>query len=199
MIQTRTTKERILGAAKTIMLEKGFHAVGLNEILKSEQVPKGSFYHHFESKEQCGVEMLRYYVSDASAHKRRMLLSSAPEANPRLRLITYLESIIASFIANDGKCPCLVLKLASEVSDFSESMRQVLVDGYQEWIGITEAAIREGLEKGALRCEMEPRLAAMVINDFWTGALQRASVERNSEPLRETLSFITQRIILHPS
>lgn len=199
MTVERSTKERILDAARTIMLEKGFHAVGLNEILKSEQIPKGSFYHHFESKEQFGVEMLRHYVSDASAYKRRMLLSSEPEANPRLRLITYLESMIAGFMANEGKCPCLVVKLASEVSDFSESMRAVLADGYQEWIGITEATIREGLEKGALRCEVDPRIAAMVIGDLWTGAMQRASVERNAGPLRATLAFITQQLILSPA
>ena len=198
-MEPRSTKERILDAAQAIMLEKGFHGVGLNEILKSERVPKGSFYHHFESKEQFGVEILRHYVSDASAHKRRMLLSSEPEANPRLRIITYLESTIAGLMANKGKCPCLVVKLASEVSDFSDAMRQVLADGYQEWIGISEAAIREGLEKGALRCRMDPRLAAMVIGDLWTGAMQRASVERNAEPLRATLNFITQEIILTPS
>ena len=64
----RPTKERILDAAEQIMLEKSFHSVGLNEILKAVGVPKGSFYHHFESKEQFGVEMLKHYVADAVAN-----------------------------------------------------------------------------------------------------------------------------------
>ena len=64
----RTTKERILDAAEGLMLEKSFHSVGLTEILEAVKVPKGSFYHHFKSKEQFGVEMLKRYVANASAY-----------------------------------------------------------------------------------------------------------------------------------
>ncbi|MCW0220810.1 MAG: TetR/AcrR family transcriptional regulator, partial [Prosthecobacter sp.] len=69
----RTTKERILDAAEGLMLEKSFHSVGLNEILAAVKVPKGSFYHHFESKEQFGVEMLKHYVTNSVAYKTRLL------------------------------------------------------------------------------------------------------------------------------
>ena len=193
-----TTKERILDAAQAIMLEKSFHSVGLNEILKAEGIPKGSFYHHFESKEQFGVELLRHYVATAHAYKRRMLLSSEPENDPRKRLITFFESNVASLMANEGKCPCLMLKLASEVAESSEAMRQVLADSYQESIGILEAVIREGLEKKLLRCDRDPQIAAMLIGDLWTGAMQRASVERSVEPLRKAIDFIFEDLILQP-
>jgi len=198
MSDDRSTKDRILDAAQTIMLEKSFHSVGLNEILKSEEVTKGSFYHHFESKEQFGVELLQHYITKANAYKRRMLLSSEPEANPRNRIITFLESSIASFMSNEGKCPCLVLKLTNEVSDFSDPMRQVLVEGAQEGIAITESVIREGLQKKTLRCELDSHTTAVLISDLWIGAMQRASVERSSEPLRTALGFITDKLLCSP-
>ena len=198
MSAERSTKERIFDAAEAIMLEKSFHSVGLNEILKSEQVPKGSFYHHFESKEQFGVEMLKHYVSNASDYKRRILLSTEPEPNPRQRLLTYLESTIAAFMANEGKCPCLVGKLASEVSDFSDAMRQVLAEGCKEWAGITEMLLREGLKKNLLTCPQDPALTAGLIGDLWTGAMQRASIERRAEPLRTTMDFIASTLIPSP-
>ncbi len=140
-----TTKERIFDAAEAIMLEKSFHSVGLNEILKAVQVPKGSFYHHFESKDQFGIEMLRHYVDAATAYKKRMLLSDELEADPRQRMLTFFESSIAKFMENEGKCPCLVIKLASEVTDLNDGMRQVLADGYKEWNRITATLIAEGL------------------------------------------------------
>ena len=195
MSTERSTKERIFDAAEAIMLEKSFHSVGLNEILRSEHVPKGSFYHHFESKEQFGVEMLKHYVANASAYKRRMLLSSEPESNPRQRLLTYLESTIAAFMANEGKCPCLVGKLASEVAEFSDAMRQVLAEGNKEWTDITEALLREGLQKNLLTCPQGPAATAGLIGDLWTGAMQRASIERNAEPLRATLDFISSQLV----
>jgi AcrR family transcriptional regulator len=64
-----TTKERILEAAEEMMLSKSFHSVGLREILKAVKVPRGSFYHHFSSKEQFGVELLQHYVN---AHTQRL-------------------------------------------------------------------------------------------------------------------------------
>ncbi len=198
MTPKQTTKERILDAAQAIMLEKSFHSVGLNEILQAEGIPKGSFYHHFESKEQFGVELLRHYVATVHAYKRRMLLSSEPESDPLKRLITYFESNIASLIANEGKCPCLMVKLASEVSESSDAMRQVLADSHQEAIGIMEAVIREGVGKKLLRCTRDPRVTAMLIGDLWTGAMQRATVERNVEPLRKAIAFIFGDLILPP-
>ena len=194
----QTTKERILDAAEEIMLEKSFHSVGLNEILKAVGVPKGSFYHHFDSKEDFGVEMLKHYVADASAYKRRVLHSTEPEPNPRNRLLTFLESTVARFIEHQGKCPCLVLKLASEVADFSEPMRKVLSDGQEEWDGIVESVIREGVEKGAISSEVDPIMTARLTGSLWTGAMHHAVISRNAEPLRRALEFIEAKLLPKP-
>jgi TetR/AcrR family transcriptional repressor of nem operon len=189
------TKVRIIEAAEELMLEKSFHSVGLNEILKAVKVPKGSFYHYFDSKEQFGVEMLKHYVADASAYKRRLFLSSDTESNPRRRLLTYLESSIAKFLEYEGKCPCLVVKLASEVASFSESMREVLAEGHKESASITEALIREGIENGAIQGRRDPVFTASVIEALWTGAMQHAMLSRNAEALRNAQQFIADDLI----
>jgi TetR/AcrR family transcriptional repressor of nem operon len=197
VMSDRTTKERILDAAEGLMLEKSFHAVGLNEILKAVKVPKGSFYHHFESKEQFGVEMLRHYVAESTAYKTRLLLPPNPEPDPLLRLLTYFESIIAKATEAQGKCPCLVIKLASEVGTFSEPMRQVLAEGTREWTGVFQSVLEEGLETGAVALQTSPSLMAPVILDLWTGAMQRAATTRSVTPLREAIAFL--KSVLAPS
>src|ERR1700749_1826416 len=95
---TPTTKERILDAAEEIMLQKSFHSVGLNEILSAVKVPKGSFYHYFQSKEQFGVELLKHYVADASAYKRKALLTTELSADPAERLAAYFDMNIANLM-----------------------------------------------------------------------------------------------------
>ena len=193
-----TTKERILDAAEELMLEKSFHSVGLTEILKAVKVPKGSFYHHFESKEQFGVEMLKHYVAGASGYKRRVLLATEPEENPRRRVLSFMNSTIEAFRDGGGKCPCLVIKLASEVADFSDAMREVLEEGHREWNAILEAVIREGIEKKALKCTDEPAKVASLINDLWSGAIQRATILRSPEPLENALGFIAGELLREP-
>lgn len=187
---SKETKERILDAAETIMLEKGFNGVGLNEVLKAVKVPKGSFYHYFPSKEQFGVELLQHYLAESNANKRRMLLSTSPEPNPFLRLITYLEGSIAKSCECGGKCPCLVLKLASEVSGFSDPMRQVLADGTTEGLGIMRQVLDEAVEKKLIRPDINTTEAAEFIHDMWIGAMHRAQVFLSVEPLRAAVGSI---------
>ena len=45
------TRQHILETGQRIIAGKGFASVGLNEILTTAGVPKGSFYHYFDSKE----------------------------------------------------------------------------------------------------------------------------------------------------
>src|SRR5947207_15290281 len=107
-ITAPTTKERILEAAEEIMLQKSFHSVGLNEILSAVKVPKGSFYHYFQSKEQFGVELLKHYVADASAFKRKALLTNDLSEDPFERVMAYFTLNIASLMENVCQCSCLV-------------------------------------------------------------------------------------------
>jgi TetR/AcrR family transcriptional repressor of nem operon len=192
----RTTKERILDAAEGLMLEKSFHSVGLTEILEAVKLPKGSFYHHFESKEQFGVELLKHYVADATAYKTQMLLSPTPEADPLRRLLSFFEGTICRILESKGKCPCLVLKLAAEVADMSEPMREVLAAGNREWIAILEQVLQEGIEKNKIAPTVHPAKMAVILHDLWNGAMQRSAISRDATPPRDALNFI--RTLLTP-
>ena len=70
--QFSDTREHLLATGESIILGKGFSAVGLAEILGCAGVPKGSFYHYFRSKEQFGTALLeRYfdrYLADPAAN-----------------------------------------------------------------------------------------------------------------------------------
>src|SRR4030095_10525656 len=105
-IAVATTKERILDAAEDLMLAKSFHSVGLNEILSAVKVPKGSFYHYFPSKEQFGVELIRHYVSETTAFKRRMLLTDQLSDNPYERMVTYWHGVVAKSDDGCGQSAC---------------------------------------------------------------------------------------------
>ena len=194
---TATTKERILEAAEEIMLQKSFHSVGLNEILSAVKVPKGSFYHYFQSKEQFGVELLKHYVADASAFKRRALLTNELAENPLDRLMALLEMSIARLFESGCQRGCLVVKLSTEVATFSDDMRAVLADGMRDWCACLEQLVVEGQKKDAIRKPLDPAGTAAMLQDLWMGASQRAQVERSVAPLRAAAHFV--RTFLTPN
>ncbi len=187
---TATTKERILDAAEELMTTKSFHSVGLNEILSAVKVPKGSFYHYFPSKEQFGVELVKHYVADASAWKRRMLLSEELDPNPLERLSSYMNGAITDIFEANCQQSCLVLKLSAEVCTMSDGMRAELAAGMREWNSIFTKLIREGQAKGVMRGDIDPEATGAMVHDYWMGALHRMLAERSVAPLKAAASFI---------
>ena len=45
-----TTRDRILEAAQTLILEKGYSGATLDDILRATKMTKGAFFHHFKGK-----------------------------------------------------------------------------------------------------------------------------------------------------
>jgi TetR/AcrR family transcriptional repressor of nem operon len=188
------TKERILEAAEEIMWKRSFHSVGLNEILKAVGVPKGSFYHWFESKEDFGVELLRHYIAEATDEKNHAFFSDEVEKNPMPRLLSFLETSVGKFHDNGKRCPCLVLKLASEVTDLSEPMREVLAEGMATWLGLLAGVFDEAKVLGHISADIDSMHEAEIFRDLWAGAIQRATILKSTEPMRRALAFLETRV-----
>ena len=55
-------KDRLLDQGVALLLEKGYHATGLKEILDTVQIPKGSFYNYFDSKEAFAAAAITHYI-----------------------------------------------------------------------------------------------------------------------------------------
>ena len=185
---TISTKDRILDAAEELMLTKSFHSVGLAEILAAVKVPKGSFYHHFRSKEQFGVELISHYVKGHTACLEKF--SATPNIKALQKLVDYWGYQIGQVTTSDCKECCLVVKLSLEVANFSEPMRAALAEGLKTWRAIYESLVREGQSDRSIRKELDPVEAAAAIQDTWQGAMQRMQVERSVAPLRSAAQFL---------
>lgn len=184
------TKERILDAAVGIVLEKGFSGVGINEILKAVNVPKGSFYHWFASKEQFGVELLKYFGSKAQGYTRKWLGKTDSIPNAYERLVALYEARLSMTLEQDCQQGCLISKLTAEVSSWSAPMREVVAASYDEAVLLLRQVIEEGQQQGSIRKSLDASQAANVIHDAWLGAYLRSTAGHQVQPLREALQFI---------
>ncbi len=71
--QSQDTRTGLLVAAERIFANKGYAAVGINEVLSSVGVPKGSFYHYFSSKDAFGEAVLERYFEEYLAEMDRIM------------------------------------------------------------------------------------------------------------------------------
>lgn len=61
MRQDKGIKEQFIITASKLFEEKGYYAVGINEILRESKAPKGSLYYYFPNgKEELAIESIRY-------------------------------------------------------------------------------------------------------------------------------------------
>lgn len=55
------TKNRIIKCSAELFFKNGYNATGISEILKAAEIPKGSFYFHFDSKKSVAAAVAVYY------------------------------------------------------------------------------------------------------------------------------------------
>ncbi len=190
---TSGVRQSILETGQRIMAGKGFSAVGLNEVLAAAQVPKGSFYHYFDSKEAFGEKMLDNYFEDYLAELETALCS--PGLTMAQRLMAYWQhwQETQSFFDCQGKC--LAVKLGAEVADLSEAMRLALKRGTTGIVTRLSAAIEAGVAEGSLSIDGDPGCTAQSLYQLWLGASVMVKIVRSTQPFESAM--MTTRQILH--
>src|SRR6202021_2054786 len=115
-----SAREEIVQAGLKCLVEKGFNAVGVQDITDTAGVPKGSFYNHFESKEALGVEIVERYGAD----KRRRELLADKSIPPVERLRRHHERLTTLCADARFERGCILGNFSAELSNQSEVIRE---------------------------------------------------------------------------
>lgn len=183
------TRSRILSQGRALVLAQGFGGLGLTELLTASGVPKGSFYYYFASKEAFGCAMLDAYVADYLDALDAIIARPRPAAER-------LDSFFSAALAGDAGSMadrCLVVKLAAEIADLSEDMRQILDDGVAAVCDRLAILLRQGAEDGSVIAQPDPESAAALLYSQWLGAAIIAKLSRRPGPLEQALADTRRR------
>lgn len=175
------TKTALLEVGMDMMMEKGYTNTGIQEILSALSVPKGSFYHYFDSKENYAVEIIHHFDQQYSATLMRTLRN--PQQTPLERLRTYCEAGKEKLAAQDCRKGCLIGNLSQEMADQSEVLRQELSKVIRKWRDMFAACIDEGQKAGEISKKWTPDHMAEFFASAWGGAVMRSKTVKNTEPL----------------
>ena len=64
---THPTKQRLLDAGIEMLLRRGYNDLGIESVLSATRIPRGSFYHHFGSKEDFALAAVDAYMVQVHA------------------------------------------------------------------------------------------------------------------------------------
>lgn len=194
--KSEATRQHILNTSFKLVLHKGFVGVGLQEILTTCGVPKGSFYYYFASKEAFGCALLQQYLADYKVKIDQLILQE--ERSAYARLVALWQAWIDDPCHNEGGWAenCLIVKLAAEVSDLSEDMRQILNFGVSKLTERIVNLLSDGQQDGSIPQHIEPEKMAQTMYQLWLGAALLAKLAQNKQPLY--LALETTQQLLKP-
>ncbi|WP_394755292.1 TetR/AcrR family transcriptional regulator [Rhodoferax sp.] len=203
LIDQSGAKHHILDCGERLVASKGFVGVGLAEILSVAGVPKGSFYHYFNSKERFGEELLARYMERYLGQLDALLQSDGTPARARLmRYWSYWNVTQCGIAGADCAEPqagakCLIVKLSAEVADISETMRLTLRDGTDRVVQRLAQCLQEARVDGSVPCALVADATALTLYELWLGASLLAKLRRDGSPFEHALR--STELLLGPS
>jgi TetR/AcrR family transcriptional repressor of nem operon len=179
----RDTRERLLAAGIAGFHANGFNGTGVEQITKTAEVPKGSFYNFFESKDAFAAEVIDLYFDRHRVKLKEFLGDST--LSPLARLRGYFEERTAFFESLGFQRGCMMGNLSVETSDQNETMRLRLEVNFNSWSGVFAQVIREAQVQGEISTKINPEVLANFLLNSWEGALLRMKAERSVKPLED--------------
>lgn len=190
---TQSTRQHILDIGYKLIVAKGFSCVGLSQLLQAAEVPKGSFYHYFKSKEQFGEALIQGYFDSYKSDLDNLFGNTSLSGYERL--MTYWQRWLTAQTQGCIDQKCLVVKLSAEVADLSETMRLALLRGSAVVIQQLNDCIAAGVKDGSI-AEQESQSTAEMLYHMWLGASLMNKLGHSSDALDRALE--TTRSVLQP-
>ena len=125
MIETEIkheSKAKLLQAALRVIRAKGYSATRIEDICAAAGLSKGSFFHHFESKEAVALAAANYWIESTGA-----LFASAPYhafPDPVDRLLAYVDFRKSLIMGDLPNFTCLVGTMVQETYDTHPAIRE---------------------------------------------------------------------------
>ncbi|MFH9402660.1 TetR/AcrR family transcriptional regulator [Streptomyces sp. NPDC017638] len=149
MGRTSEAKRKILTVAHALIEQRGYTALGVAEICRAAEVPKGSFYHFFESKESLALAVIDEHWAAEQRDWMRILSS---DADPLERLRTLFEETEGEQRAGQKSCGtvqgCMLGNLSLELSNQADAVRARLQEIFESQTDMVESVIVEARERG---------------------------------------------------
>jgi TetR/AcrR family transcriptional regulator, transcriptional repressor for nem operon len=184
----------LLDAGLSIFIQQGYNHTGIQEIVDYVQIPKGSFYNYFASKEDFGVQVIHHYAAQVAANLDLALQREDVDALASLR--DFFKQLIASYELKQYREGCLVGNCAAELADASDVIRAALVNALAGWRERTAHLLAQSQANGQVRADLQADFLADFLWNSFEGALLRMKIEKSLAPLEQWYQLMLEDFIL---
>lgn len=188
------SRVKLLEASLRVMRTKGYNATRVEDLCEAAGVTKGSFFHHFKSKEEIGVAAADYWTETTSA-----LFASAPyhcHADPLDRLLAYIDFRKQLLAGELPQITCLAGTLVQEIYDSEPKIRDACERSIRGHAETLEADIAEAMRQRGIEADWTPASLALHTQAVIQGALLLAKATSDTQVAADSLDHLRRYIEL---
>ena len=182
------SRTRLLSAALTLIRTNGLTATRVDDICAAAGLSKGSFFHHFESKEALAVAAARHW-SELTGD----LFASAPyhaPSDPLDRVLAYLEFRKALVQGDVPQFTCLVGTMVQEAYHSNPAIRDACEASISGHAHTLVADIAAAKRKYAARASWSPESLALHTQAVIQGAFILSKAQNSAGPAIESIEHL---------
>jgi TetR/AcrR family transcriptional repressor of nem operon len=176
-------RDNLLNQGVTLLMKQGYHGTGLQEILDAVNVPKGSFYNYFGSKEDFGAEVIQHYIDPFITQLTAYLKQSDTDALDAIQ--RYFNELISELEKSEFKGGCLLGNLMGEIGDTSDVCQKSLQTAVTRYRNLLQSGLAKAQQQGTVRSDKSAEEMADLLLNAWQGALLRMKIEKSAAPVKQ--------------
>ena len=189
------TREALIEAGIEQLSEHGYHGTGIKQILDEVNVPKGSFYNFFASKEAFVAEVINHYSRNLLNQLTEFMEGEGKVLTPIEQLRAIYRYSLKQYASHEFKKSCLVGSIATEISAESEMCRLELERAMKKWLTFFSAIFAQAQAQQLVRDDISPTDMASVYWAVWEGALIKMKMSADTKPVKKIMELMIETLL----
>jgi TetR/AcrR family transcriptional regulator, transcriptional repressor for nem operon len=196
MIRTHTaseTRAKLLDAARDVIRTQGYAGSTVDDICAAAGVTKGSFFHHFDSKEELGVAAIERFGAMAATWFANAPYRSATD--PRDRVLGYVDFRISLLQGEIPLYTCLIGTTVQEAYASHPNLRGVCDRILSEHVAELTRDLAAAKARYAPAASWDPESVGYFMQCVLQGAFIFAKAKQNAEIATASLGHLRNYLV----
>jgi AcrR family transcriptional regulator len=185
--RSRATREKLVTAARALFAERGYAAVGTEEIVRAAGVTRGALYHQFREGKEALFEAV-FEAVEAETTQRIADVALAGATDPVAALRNGARAFLE--ICAEPEVERVALLDAPSVLGWAR-WREI---GFRYGLGLVVATLQAGIDAGAIAPQPVTPLAHLLLGALDEGALYVARAD-DPDAARAEVTVVLDRLI----
>jgi TetR/AcrR family transcriptional repressor of nem operon len=187
-----SSKTKLLDAALTVIRTQGYAATTVDDICHAAGVTKGSFFHHFKSKDELALAAADHFSQMADG-----IFSNAPyqaASDPAERVLGYIDFRAAMLARQIPEYTCLLGTMVQEAYMTHPAIREACDRHISAHAAEIAKDIAEAKRLYAPKAKWSPESVAFYTQAVLQGAFILAKAKQDSKVAAESVAHLRDHI-----